>query len=379
MSDRILGRMCCASIVAAAVSTPLFGCAFIAPRAACKDGHLCNPLADPNPPPGGVIEMDHARKYVQNTADQFIWLETEVDFVSAVTNLLLLGATIATPVSAAFHASQQSIVGLGLGTSGLLGLDMVLGTDKKGKILDQGLEALACVERNALGMETGLSSKGTTENKSAREGALEALAKTFITELSSPVMLRELAQPPFPAATPRVSSKSGRPNDTRESPTDPSTVVGFARIQGALTAVFTESKSAEATATARMKGAVEAARTNAPQLLVARVTVIRNSVFALMHAAEPTAQQVVDRTEGLLRKAQEAANKAEDAAEKANANAAFAASIAGTEGVRVAASELALGYAAQEQAASELGAVISALLKEAEACKALIASIGRGA
>ena len=371
------------------------GCAFISPRAACPGGTIfCNPLRDTNPEPldAGSPTMQQALDYASGTDDQLSLLETQVDVATNITNFAILGAAVGTAAAAAFHAGEDVIVGLGFGTSGLLGFQYVSGIAAKRKALDQGISAIACVKRNAIAMNNlstdALGSSSPPPPGAAGSPAAAAFAN-FSEALTSSQTTLELAThsradlpppalvPPGAAAPPPPVPCTPPPGGAPAVAATPATALAQ-RVQSSLLTDVTQAKQDADSAKATLNGAVQAATMNAPQTLVARVTMIKEAVFAAMHSAEPTGQQVSDQAQTLLKSAQNAANTNKTKQQNNSSKTSTAIAVAPTSCVQNAAPAVQQANSDQEQDASKASTIVDAVTTEATDCKSLIDGIGKG-
>jgi hypothetical protein len=105
---------------------------------------------------------------------------------------------------------------------------------------------------------------------------------------------------------------------------------------------------------------------------------IRDAVFSAMHSAEPTGQQVADFAQTALKNAKGAASDSQTKAQNNSTKMATAVAIAPTACVQAAAPAVQSANAQQEQDASKTATIVDALANEADQCKTMMETIGKG-
>jgi len=337
------------------------GCALFAPNLSLR-----------HPPTAAdSATMAAAQEYAATVSNKMADLNAQLQIVKTSTNMLLIGTAMGGVGAAALQGSRDLLIGLGLGSAGILVFQYGTGMTTKQSILDDAQIAIACAETTAIKISQQKSGQPGPPGSSASEGFLSSsLARTPAGAQSAQNMemladtLDSLSVPPA----------------AQTAPVPGAPLAPVLRAPGSrLASVVRDAASSQQHAVDSAQAALDITAMTAPDFLVSTVYKIELATVDLLHKSEPQGRDILSyataQSQAAVKVARDAVASAKSTTQKSSATvrAAQDVGITTTDDPGQKAQVQQTARAAQSDLANteQKLSVIEAVLSNAANCKKL--------
>jgi hypothetical protein len=266
-------------------------------------GCLFVPEASLNTPPPRLpagqtqYTIEQAQVYADTVEGEINSLDVQASALKTSTNLAALGTGAAGVAAAAFKASRDLILGLGIGSAGALSLQYASAVNSKQTILDNARLAIGCAERTAQLMARQTPSTGEMATRDVEDG------------LAYHPSIRSLQDFRDAVGSARASTRT--------------LAAGAAAIEASdiATNIADDAVSSQQAAMDSVTSELVAASQTAPQFLVNTVEQIEGVLIKMLHSSEPSGEDILSDTKTATQSAvQGVQTAAQSAKQTTNAN-----------------------------------------------------------
>ena len=371
MRKDINGRIVLSPILTVAVISisTLFldGCLFFSPESA--------PYYLGDPTESNYNTLSSAILWANGARSQLHELKNEADVGARLTNYGIAGLTFANVGVAAFQATKDLIVGLGVGAAGLTVVQYVTDTPFEERAISDGLKAIDCLQETAVKMD-------------ALQNKVTPITKTDTNAILSPPPLQQAVQNLQQALLqqPLQNNSNGILTnpipETGPAPSPPEVI-----INQSLANALQNASNQQQVATTTAEQAIGDIALSAPQYLVYGTLKVRRTVFDALDAHLPKTSDISSFIDSQKQKLKSANNNVQDAKAKTaqvgttatNVQSAATANPTNvTNAVSQTAATVQSASSAEEGKQNNQSAVLLNLADAVQSCKQIVDSLGAG-